>query len=355
LIVINPASVIETLKDEESHVDGVRRRFVDHPMLVGLLDVEQRRSAGELLEKFLFEPIRDLRDRPSKEIRGQLVRLGGRIATERDGAQARKNLDIAEEVVELLHAGSLIVDDIEDGSAIRRGQPSIHRSYGVPIALNAANWLYFWPLHRIGSMDVRAEQELELYRRYHRTLLRAHFGQAIDVGLDMTLVDQSEVREICLLSMELKTGALTAFALGMGAVLTGVLRETLAEIDAFGHGFGVALQMFDDLGNLKGASAPKQFEDLQLRRPSWVWAMAAQQSLRDYRGFLQAVRKLPDCSHLELWLKKSDFHLRARKQAHEHVVRICRNLEESVVLRGRQVEGFMELQRLGLSVERAYG
>lgn len=352
--MINPASIIETLKLEES-VDGVRRRFVDHPMLVGLLDVEQRRSAGELLEKFLFAPIRDLRDRPSKEIRSQLVRLGGRIATERDSARARKNLDIAEEVVELLHAGSLIVDDIEDGSAIRRGQPSIHRSYGVPIALNAANWLYFWPLQLIGSMDLPPEQELELYRRYHRTLLRAHFGQAIDVGLDMALVDQREVKEFCLLAMELKTGALTAFALSMGALLAGVSRETLAEIDAFGHEFGVALQMYDDLGNIKAVSAPKQFEDLHLRRPSWVWAMAAEQSPSDYRVFLKAVGKLPDCSNLQRWLKKSDLQSQAREQAHEHVVRICQNLEESVALRGRQQDGFMELKRLGFRVERAYG
>lgn len=353
--MINTASIIEALNYEGNHTNDRFRRLVDHPMLGGLLDIEQRRTAGELLERFVFEPIRDLRDRPSKEIRSQLVRLGGRMAKGSSAIRAKKNLKIAEEVVEMLHAGSLIVDDIEDNSVTRRGRPAIHHAYGVPVALNAANWSYFWPLHLIGRMDLTAENELELYRKYHTTLLRAHFGQAIDVGLDMTSVAQREVKDLCLLSMELKTGALTAFALCMGAMLAGFPEKELAELDAFGHGFGTALQMFDDLGNLKTVNAPRQFEDLHLRRPSWVWAMAAAESPGDYEEFVQAVQKLPASSHLQQWLTKSNLHGRAVQEAHQHVVRIFRNLEESIPLQSEQYAAFMELRSLGARVERAYG
>jgi hypothetical protein len=48
-------------------------------------------------------------------------------------------------VVEFIHAGSLVVEDIEDGSRIRRGRVALHVRYGMPVALNAGNWLYFWP------------------------------------------------------------------------------------------------------------------------------------------------------------------------------------------------------------------
>ena len=47
-------------------------------------------------------------------------------------------------LVEIIHAGSLIVDDIEDGSTQRRGAPCRPPAYGVPLALNGANWMYFW-------------------------------------------------------------------------------------------------------------------------------------------------------------------------------------------------------------------
>lgn len=353
-MAITQASIIGALDEVENGFRRLPRGGLDHSMLGGLLDLDQRRSAGELLERCLFDPIKNLRDRPSKEIRSQLVRLGGRIAAGKEKSLMRRNLDIAAEAVEMLHAGSLIVDDIEDGSSMRRGQPSVHRTYGVPIALNAGNWLYFWPMHMIGSMELAEDKQLELYRRYYRTLLRAHFGQAIDVGLDMESVQQGEVKALCLLSMELKTGALTAFALGMGAVIGGLSGEGLAAIDAFGQGFGVALQMFDDLGNLKAANGHKQFEDLNLRRPSWVWAVAAEQSPQKYRDFVDAVRKLPDPACLDRWLVRTELNARATQEAHEHVVRLCRKLEESVPHAGLQHKAFLELRRLGFSVERAY-
>ena len=171
----------------------------------------------------------------------------------------------------------------------------------------------------------------------------------------MEFVEQGEVKELCMLSMELKTGTLTAFALGVGALLGGLSDEGLVELDVFGRGFGVALQMFDDLGNLKAASGHKRFEDLALRRPSWVWAMAAECSSRDYGEFVQAVRALPDHFHLERWLAKTEFHSRAATAAHDHTMRICRDLEQSMPLNGSQRKAFIELRRLGLRVAHAYG
>jgi geranylgeranyl diphosphate synthase type 3 len=46
-------------------------------------------------------------------------------------------------VVELLHNASLLVDDIEDDSELRRGKPVAHKIYGVPQAINSANYVYF--------------------------------------------------------------------------------------------------------------------------------------------------------------------------------------------------------------------
>ncbi|KAI9568913.1 isoprenoid synthase domain-containing protein [Boletus coccyginus] len=46
-------------------------------------------------------------------------------------------------VVELLHNASLLVDDIEDFSELRRGKPVAHKIYGVPQTINSANYVYF--------------------------------------------------------------------------------------------------------------------------------------------------------------------------------------------------------------------
>ena len=47
------------------------------------------------------------------------------------------------DAVEMLHACSLVIDDFEDDSLIRRVQPALHRVIGPARAVNAGNWMYF--------------------------------------------------------------------------------------------------------------------------------------------------------------------------------------------------------------------
>jgi len=52
-------------------------------------------------------------------------------------------LKIITRVVSMLHSASLLVDDIEDDSQLRRGQPVAHKIYGIPQTINTANYVYF--------------------------------------------------------------------------------------------------------------------------------------------------------------------------------------------------------------------
>ena len=73
-------------------------------------------------------------------------------------------------IISRLHNASLLVDDIEDGSQLRRGKPVAHAIFGVPYTLNAANYAYFVALeecHRLGSpeaLSVFVEELLNLHR-----------------------------------------------------------------------------------------------------------------------------------------------------------------------------------------------
>jgi geranylgeranyl pyrophosphate synthase len=180
---------------------------------------------------------------------------------------AAKQCRFCAEAIELIHAGSLVVDDIEDGSPVRRGRPALHVRYGIPTALNAGNWLYFWPFQLLKETGLAEEDLLHVYERYHRTLLRAHFGQALDLGAKVDSLAQSAVVQVCLASMRLKTGALMGFATLLGGAIANAAEKTLSVLDDFGRDLGVALQMFDDLGNVIGKCEPsKRFEDLILSK-----------------------------------------------------------------------------------------
>jgi len=57
------------------------------------------------------------------------------------------------EVTEMLHNASLLIDDIEDSSTLRRGFPVAHSIYGVPAVINSANYVYFLGLEKVLALE----------------------------------------------------------------------------------------------------------------------------------------------------------------------------------------------------------
>ncbi|HYQ15445.1 MAG TPA: polyprenyl synthetase family protein, partial [Polyangiaceae bacterium] len=170
-------------------------------------------------------------------------------------------------------AGSLIVDDIEDDSERRRGGLALHRLVGVPLALNAGNWLYFLPHSVLERMKLDAAVELELRRVLDRGVLRCHYGQALDLGVRLGSLGQREVHDVVSLSTRLKTGSLLELAAELGGVAAGAPPALFCELSKFGRSYGVALQMLDDLSGLYDERrCHKGYEDLSLGRPTWPWA-----------------------------------------------------------------------------------
>jgi geranylgeranyl pyrophosphate synthase len=314
----------------------------------------------EIWRAAMMDAIQDLTMRPAKRFRGQLVTLAYRLTSGACSLSviASQRCDILADAAELIHAGSLIVDDIQDGSPTRRGSSALHIRYGLPVALNAGSWLYFWAFQLIKKAGLSKSAEMVAYERCQRTLLRAHFGQALDVGANIENVKQEDVPGVCLAAMELKSGALMGFALTLGGLLALVPERGLTVLDDFGHDLGVALQMFDDLGNAQGKrDQAKQYEDLLLHRPSWVWACAAQDYTPDeYRRFADAVRELPQNGPLDRWFERTGLIESCQRRAVEHMnasyEALADKLERENVSWSREV--FRELRAVGASIAEAY-
>ena len=60
-----------------------------------------------------------------------------------------KPLKLISEVISMLHNASLLLDDIEDGSELRRGAPTAHKVFGEALTINSANYLYFVALEKV--------------------------------------------------------------------------------------------------------------------------------------------------------------------------------------------------------------
>jgi geranylgeranyl pyrophosphate synthase len=219
----------------------------------------------------LANPLRDFLSRPGKEFRAELLRASWELAG--GGGEPPSELVL---IVELLHAGSLIVDDIEDESLARRGQPALHRRHGLAKALNAGNWLYFWPGRLLERLALAPETELALHRAINRALLDSHYGQALDLSLRASELSQLELPPIVALMTRLKTASLFELAATLGAVAAGASRERRRVLARFARDLGVSLQMLDDLGAIASERRrDKGHEDVLHDRPTWPWAWLA--------------------------------------------------------------------------------
>jgi geranylgeranyl pyrophosphate synthase len=217
----------------------------------------------------LSGPAAEFLARPGKALRTTIVTAGWLLGGGAPGAMPA-TLPL---VIEILHAGSLIVDDVEDASDERRGQPTLHRLVGVPLAINTGSWMYFWALAELARLGLPAEIELAAHRCAATTLARCHQGQALDLATRIDTLAIEEVPAVVAATTRLKTGVLCRFAAELGALAAGgANREAIA---AFGEAMGIGLQMLDDLGSLT-SRRDKGREDLRERRPTWPWAWLAE-------------------------------------------------------------------------------
>lgn len=246
---------------------------LDRALATGGVSALDPSVPSALWRRALAGPAADFLARPGKELRSVIVRAGWALGGGAPDAMPER-LPL---VLELLHAGSLIVDDVEDGSDVRRGAPTLHRLVGIPLAINTGSWMYFWALAELGTLALPPTTELAMYHTAIATLVRCHQGQALDLATrigDLDVVYASSVVEAI---TRLKTGALCKLAAQLGAIAAGAAPVTREAVGRFAETMGIALQMLDDLGSIASpARREKGREDLRAGRPTWPWAWLAE-------------------------------------------------------------------------------
>lgn len=216
----------------------------------------------------LLAPVEEMLSRRGKGFRARLVDFAWKAGGGQGSCPAELPL-----LVEIIHAGSLVIDDIEDQSGSRRGAPTLHKLYGVPVALNAGNWMYFVPFMIVRKLGLKSATELKLVRRISTCMFECHYGQALDISARIGEVPQRDIHSVAHATSKLKTGSLMALAAAAGSVSAGAPPRRVSALAVFGRALGIGLQMLDDLGDLSGHGDPsKRWEDLRFGRVNWPWA-----------------------------------------------------------------------------------
>ena len=170
------------------------------------------------------------------------------LSCEAAGGRAKDALPAAV-AIEMFHNFTLIHDDIEDCSQMRRGKPCMHVKYGVPLALNAGDGLFMMVWREALSMKGAKREEAQ--ERLLSAFTEVLEGQALELGwYNEGKWGVSEKEYLRMVGG--KTGALIAVSCEVGGLLGGADERTCGALARFGAGIGIGFQIIDDVLNIVG-------------------------------------------------------------------------------------------------------
>jgi octaprenyl-diphosphate synthase len=199
----------------------------------------------------LLRPIKDLLGRGGKRWRPLLAMLIS------EGLGAEGAVLPLVPLIEFSHNASLIHDDIEDNSPLRRGKSACHILYGNDAALNSGSYLYFLAAGCIQNWEAAPAQKARVYNLWTNYLCRLHEGQALDIFWHNNFSVIPAVTEYLRMCAN-KTGCLAEFAAALALETSGSHDNRLARAAC---DLGVAFQIMDDVKNLRGAIVGKKGGD----------------------------------------------------------------------------------------------
>jgi len=174
---------------------------------------------------------------------------GGQRVRARLGIEASQRLGLAKDdcivigaTAELLHNASLIHDDLQDGSMIRRGQPTVLAAFGADVAILSGDLLLSSAYSAIAQFS-RPSMIGEMTRLVHRRTAQVIRGQCGDLSARTHAVsDTARYEEI----VAGKSGALLSLPLEL-ALLGAGFRDALGLAQEAAESFGIGYQIVDDL------------------------------------------------------------------------------------------------------------
>jgi geranylgeranyl pyrophosphate synthase len=245
-------NVEKLLEERAKIIDKTIEKYIprkyDKNSLLFSLNPPRYNHNLEALNKALAEPLWDFLDRGGKRWRPSLFLL----IVEALGRNSDEFLEFAI-IPEVVHNGTIMIDDIEDDSEFRRGKLCTHRLFGLDVAINVGNTMYYLPLLPLmkNQDKLSAEKLSKIYEIYVREMINLSLGQAMDIAWHKGLADADKVTETQYLQMcAYKTGTLARMSAKIAAVLCAASDDTVERLGSFAEAIGVAFQIQDDILDL---------------------------------------------------------------------------------------------------------
>jgi geranylgeranyl diphosphate synthase type I len=156
----------------------------------------------------------------------------------------------AASAVEMVHNFSLVHDDIMDNDEMRHGVPTVHKKFGMPIAILAGDVLFSKAFQIITDSKLSPTATTQLVSRLAKACVDICEGQLLDVKMAEERKIPSQAEYITMIGK--KTAALFDVSCAMGAICATNKTKDISNLSSFGRNLGIAFQITDDLIGVMG-------------------------------------------------------------------------------------------------------
>ena len=156
----------------------------------------------------------------------------------------------AASAVEMVHNFSLVHDDIMDNDEMRHGVPTVHKKFGMPIAILAGDVLFSKAFQVITDSKLSSSATTQLVSRLSKACVDICEGQLLDVKMAEERKIPSQAEYVTMIGK--KTAALFDVSCAMGAICATNKPKDISNLSSFGRNLGIAFQITDDLIGVMG-------------------------------------------------------------------------------------------------------
>jgi len=249
---VKKISIENILEEKAPIIDKAIEKYIprryDKDSLVFTLGPPRFEYHLQALNKAVAEPVWEFLDRGGKRWRPTLFLL----VCEALGKDPKEFLDFAI-IPEVIHNGLIMIDDIEDSSESRRGKPCTHKLFGLDIAINAGNEMFYLPLLTLikNKEKLPPSKMNKIYEIYVQEMINVGFGQAMDIAWHRGLANADEISQKQYMQMcAYKTGTIARMSAKIATVLADASDDVVEKIGRFAESIGVAFQIQDDILDL---------------------------------------------------------------------------------------------------------
>ncbi len=248
----------------------------------------------------LYEPIEYLMNLNGKRLRPCLFLLGANLFT--DDIDSFIDLALA---MEVFHNFTLMHDDIMDQAPLRRGRPTVHTKWDIPIAILSGDAMLVEAYKLLSKAPGNILKTL--LDIFNKTATQVCEGQQMDMNYEK--LPRISIPEY-LAMIELKTAVLLGTCLELGALSGGACPEDASHCGSFGRNIGMAFQLQDDLLDTFGD--PIKFGkviggDILMGKKTYLLVKAME------------LTSDPHSNELKNWLQKKEFNPNEKVEAIQEI------------------------------------